>query len=121
MKRLLQLGILAAALVAAGAARAEPSITGVTASVQQKELDKTTVKIVINGKGLENAICALRVNQGDGTSVVHKMDWSTPAKFPLVINKTYSKPGSYPISVRGIKSGMYLKCLGSARTSIKVE
>ncbi len=121
MKNTLPICLLITGLAMTGTASAEPSITAVTASIQKTEPGKTAVKIVVNGKGLDNAICALRVNHGDGTSTVRQMDASKQVKFPLVINKTYNKPGNFRISAQGVKSGMYLKCLGQASTKLSVE
>ncbi len=121
MKSAISVCLLTTSLAMAGMAAAEPTITAVTASVQKNEPGKAEVKIVVNGKGLDNAICALRVNHGDGTSTVRQMDWSKKVKFPLVINKTYTKPGTFRVSVLGVKSGMYLKCLGQASTKVTVE
>jgi len=102
-----------------GSAYAEPTITGMKASPARVNT-KAAVKVVVSGKGLEDAICALRINFGDGSAAVREMDWSKKVRFPIAVKKSYSKPGKYRISVVGARSGMYLKCLGSAATTVTV-
>jgi hypothetical protein len=102
-----------------GSAYAVPSITAVKVSAATVK-PKTAVKIVVSGKDLEDAICALQVNYGDGTSAIREMDWSKKVRFPLVLHKTYLKPGKYRVSVQGVRSGMYLECLGKAASRVTV-
>lgn len=102
-----------------GSAYAEPTITGMKASPARAQT-KAAVKVVIRGNGLEDAICALRVNFGDGSATVREMDWSKKVRFPIAVKKSYARPGKYRISVVGTHSGMYLKCLGSATTTVTV-
>lgn len=103
----------------AGLAQASPKITGLVAG--QKSVAKgQSLTFTVKGEGLENAVCALRVSYGDGTSTVRHLDWGKNVKFPLPLKKTYDKAGKYSAQVVGVKSGNILKCLGSARVSIHV-
>jgi hypothetical protein len=118
MKTLHRIGACALYALTASA-WAAPTITGLGAgpkSVAPGEAVTFTVK----GEGLEDGICALRLAYGDGSGMVRHMDWGKNQKFPLVLKKTYAKPGQYSVSVAGVKSGKVLKCLGSARATVHV-
>jgi hypothetical protein len=102
-----------------GSATAAPTITSLTPS--HKSVAKgEAVTYIVKGEGLENAICALRITYGDGSSTVRHMDWGKNVKFPLALKKTYQKAGKYSARVIGVKSGNVLKCLGSAQSSLLV-
>jgi hypothetical protein len=107
-------------LLSLTSAQAAPKITGVAAS-SAKVAVNDSVTFSVKGQELEDAICALKVDFGDGSSAVRKMDWGKKAVFPLHLKKQYARPGKYAVRVFGIKSGHYLKCLGSTRTSIEVQ
>ncbi len=80
-----------------GSAYAEPTITGMKASPARAQT-KAAVKVVIRGKGLEDAICALWINFGDGSATVREMDWSKKVRFPIAVKKSYARPGKYRVS-----------------------
>lgn len=102
-----------------GAAQAAPKITGVAASPAKVPVNGG-VTISVRGEGLEDAICALKVDYGDGSSAVRKMDWGKKVIFPLKVKKQYARPGKYAVRVFGVKSDHYLKCLGQARATVTV-
>jgi hypothetical protein len=108
-----------ALLGAFGLSHAAPTITSMAPSGKSVAKGQP-VTFTIKGEGLEDAICALRVSYGDGTSAVRHMDWEKKVRFPTSMTKTYAKPGKYSVHVTGVKSGKHLKCLGNAHASIVV-
>jgi hypothetical protein len=110
---------MAGLLAATALAHASPTITGLSPSAKNAPRGQA-LTFTIRGEGLEEAICALRVNYGDGSSVVRHMDWGKRQRFPLSLQKTYAKAGKYSVSVVGIKSGKVLKCLGGGHASVLI-
>lgn len=100
-------------------AGAAPTIT--TLSVNPKSVAVgQAVTITIMGDDLENSLCALRLEFGDGSAEGRQMDWGKNHRFPLVVQTTYAKPGQYKVKVRGVKSGKALNCLGTAHATVQV-
>ncbi len=102
-----------------GLSQASPTITSLGASARTIA-QGVPITYSIKGEDMENAICALQIRYGDGTSTIRHMDWGKNIKFPLYLKKTYAKPGKYTASVIGVKSGKFLKCMGSAKYSVLV-
>ena len=114
-----KIAIIASLLGVIGTAHASPTITALSVNPRAVDAGKPVI-FSIHGQELENAICALRINYGDGSSAVRQMDWGKNKRFPLQIRKTYNKPGKYSVRVSGIKYGNYLRCMGSARVMLTV-
>jgi hypothetical protein len=102
-----------------GSASAAPTMTSLAPS--KKTVAKgEAVTFIVKGEGLDNAVCALRISYGDGSSTIRHMDWGKNVQFPLGLKKTYQKAGKYTARVIGVKSGNVLKCLGSGQASVLV-
>lgn len=79
------------------------------------------VRITISAEGEAPAFCGMEVHFGDGSDSRNvKIDGKTN-KFPVVIAKTYDKPGTYGIKAEGKRITTHLKCLGKAKTKLVVE
>ena len=69
-----------------------------------------SVKITVEFEPSEVSNCALRVHFGDGQ--VQKYTVSKSSDMPLVITRSYDKPGQYKVDIEPTTAGSTLKCLG---------
>ena len=78
------------------------------------------VKFTICGGESASTNCGLRIHYGTGESEDVKVT-SKDGLFPKVLTKTYIKPGSYAIKVKGERVTTHLRCPGEATAVLKVE
>lgn len=69
-----------------------------------------SVKITVGFEPSEVSNCALRVHFGDGQ--IQKYTVSKASDMPLVITRSYDKPGQYKVDIEPTTAGSTLKCLG---------
>lgn len=78
------------------------------------------VKITITAEGEAPSRCGLAVELGDGSSEKIKIDGGD-TKFPVILNKTYTAPGTYNIKAEGKKITTFFHCKGEAQTTVVVH
>lgn len=78
------------------------------------------VKITITAEGEAPGRCGLAVELGDGSSEKIKID-GRDTKFPVILNKTYTVPGTYNIKAEGKKITTFFHCKGEAQASVVVR
>lgn len=78
------------------------------------------VKITVGVDGDSPGFCGLRLAFGDGTDTGVKIE-SPKTTFPLTVNKTYAKAGTYTVKAFGKKITTHLPCNGSVEQQLVVE
>jgi hypothetical protein len=99
---------------------ASPSIETVTATPSPAKVGQA-VKVTINAKDATDGICGLDVWWGDGNRDKPRRMGGQHEAFPITVEHTYSKPGTYTIKANGKRAGSYLGCPGEGTTNLTVE
>jgi len=110
--------VLAAAALLPVGAQAQ-TLTGVKVEPAQIMAGET-VKVTVNFD-VDTAInCGLRIHFGDGNTVDYKINQKKDV--PLVVPRTYAKPGDYRIMAEPKTVMPIMKCMGSNQaTTLKVS
>jgi hypothetical protein len=116
MKRAALIGLLAIS----GTAFASPSIETVTVTPTPAKVGQA-VKITISAKDPSEGVCGLDVWWGDGKRDKPRKMGGKHEVFPLTLEHTYSKPGTYTIKANGKRADSYLGCVGEATAKLTVE
>lgn len=77
------------------------------------------VKVTVTSDGELQPYCGLRIDFGDGEIREIKMG-DNDAKFPITVDKTYTKPGTYIVRTRGTTIKMRGRCQGKAEATVTV-
>ncbi len=111
--------ILAALVAVCATVVSAQTLTGIkTAPAQVKVGEPVTLTADMEPKG-DNINCGLKFNWGDGTNTYEKI--TSAADIPRVGSHSYSKPGTYTVSVEPTKAGSSLKCAGKdMKTTVTV-
>lgn len=120
MKRKLLIALLAVALPAAPALADAPTIETITATPSPAKVGQP-VQITIDAKNAAEGMCGLDLNWGDGNREKPKKVGGNHQPFPLTLQHTYSKPGTYEIKADGKRAETYLGCMGKVKYMITVE
>jgi len=79
------------------------------------------VKITISAEGEAPGFCGMVVHFGDGSESRNVKIDSNEARFPVTVNKTYAKAGSYSVKAEGRKITTHFPCIGTTTASVVVE
>lgn len=111
--------VLTALLTIAIPAFASPAIETVTATPSPAKVGQA-VKITIEARDPSDGICGLDVFWGDGNREKPREMGGPNPGFPISIEHTYSKPGTYTIKANGKRAGNSLGCVGEAKAKLTV-
>jgi hypothetical protein len=120
MKRKLLTALLVIALPVAPAFADSPTIDKITATPSPAKVGQA-VQITIDAQNAVDGMCGLDLNWGDGNREPPKKVGGNHKPFPLTLQHTYSKPGTYEIKADGKRAETYLGCLGKVKYMITVE
>ena len=113
--------LIALALAAPLAAfAANPTIDKISAIPSPAKVGEP-VTITIEASDVEGGMCGLDLNWGDGNRMPPKKVGGNHKNFPLTLQHTYSKPGTYEIKADGKRAETYLGCMGKAKFMLTVE
>ncbi len=102
--------ILAAFIALCATAVSAQTLTGIKAEPAQIKVGESVkLTAALDVKG-DNINCGLLFVWGDGATSNERI--TSPSDVPRVGNHTYTKPGTYTISVEPTKAGSSLKCSG---------
>ncbi|MBI2306675.1 MAG: hypothetical protein HYU78_05170 [Rhodocyclales bacterium] len=110
MKRLALATLFAAALPAF----ASPTIDKITATPSPGKAGEP-VTITIEASEAENGMCGMSLNWGEGNRLPPKKVGGNHKNFPLTLQHTYQKPGTYEIKADGARAETYLPCMGKVK------
>lgn len=110
----------AAGLALAGTAQAGPKIDKIEVSAQPATVGKP-VKITVQAVDVDDSVCAVQLDFGDGKKDEPQKTGGKFAKFPRTWEHTYSKPGKYTLVAEGARAGAILGCVATARYDLTVE
>ena len=82
-------------------------------------LANQAVKVTVAAEGDQQDYCGLRIDFGDGEVREIKMG-DNDEKFPITVDKTYAKPGTYVVKTRGTTIKMRSRCQGKAEAAVTV-
>ncbi|MBK8523788.1 MAG: PKD domain-containing protein [Betaproteobacteria bacterium] len=99
---------------------ANPTIDKITATPSQAKVGEP-VTITIEASDAEGGMCGLDLNWGDGNRMPPKKVGGNHKNFPLTLQHTYTKPGTYEIKADGKRAETYLGCMGKAKLMLTVE
>jgi hypothetical protein len=116
MKRAALIALLAISIPAF----ASPSVESVTVTPSPAKVGQA-VKLTISAKDAADGICGLDVWWGDGNRDKPKKMGGQHGVFPITVEHTYNKPGTYTIRANGNRAGNYLGCVGEATANLTVE
>lgn len=112
--------LIAAALTLPMSAFAGPTIDKISATPSPSKAGET-VTITIEASDAENGMCGLSLNWGDGNKMPPKKVGGNHKNFPLTMQHTYAKPGTYEIKADGARAETYLPCMGKVKYMHTVE
>lgn len=113
MKRF-ALAALFASLSAALPAFASPTVDKISATPSPGKAGEP-VTITIEASDAENGMCGMSLNWGDGERMPPKKVGGNHKNFPLTLQHTYQKPGTYEIKADGARAETYLPCMGKVK------
>lgn len=119
MKRL-AFATLFASLFALPAIAGNPTIDKITATPSPARVGEP-VTITIEASDAEGGMCGLDLNWGDGNRMPPKKVGGNHKNFPITLQHTYQKPGTYEIKADGKRAETYLGCMGKAKLMLAVE
>jgi hypothetical protein len=99
---------------------ANPTIEKITATPSPAKAGEP-VTITIEASDTEGGMCGLDLNWGDGNRMPPKKVGGNHKNFPLTLQHTYTKPGTYEIKADGKRAETYLGCMGKAKYMLTVE
>ncbi len=121
MKRLAATTLFASMFaVALPALAANPTIDKITATPSPAKVGEP-VTITIEATDAEGGMCGLDLNWGDGNRMPPKKVGGNHKNFPITLQHTYQKPGTYEIKADGKRAETYLGCMGKAKYMLTVE
>jgi len=82
-------------------------------------LTHQVVKVTVTTDSDQQTYCGLRIDFGDGEVREIKMG-DNDGKFPITVDKTYAKPGTYVVKTRGTSIKMRGRCQGKAEATVTV-
>lgn len=97
-----------------------PSIDKITATPSPAKVGEP-VTIVIEAADAEGGMCGLDVNWGDGNRNPPQKVGGNHKNFPITLQHTYQKPGTYEVKADGKRADTYLGCLGKVKYMLTVE
>jgi hypothetical protein len=112
--------LLALALAAPLTALAGPTIDKISATPSPSKTGEA-VTITIEASDAENGMCGLSLNWGDGNKMPPKKVGGNHKNFPLTMQHTYAKAGTYEIKADGARAETYLPCMGKVKYMHTVE
>lgn len=112
--------LIASALILPLSAFAGPTIDKISATPSPSKTGET-VTITIEASEAENGMCGLSLNWGDGNKMPPKKVGGNHKNFPLTMQHTYAKPGTYEIKADGARAETYLPCMGKVKYMHTVE
>ena len=112
--------LLALALAAPLTALAGPTIDKISATPSPSKVGEA-ITITIEASEAENGMCGLSLNWGDGNKMPPKKVGGNHKNFPLTMQHTYAKPGTYEIKADGARAETYLPCMGKVKYMHTVE
>lgn len=120
MRRTLLALALVAPLAAPLTAFAGPTIDKISATPSPSKVGEA-ITITIEASEAENGMCGLSLNWGDGNKMPPKKVGGNHKNFPLTMQHTYQKPGTYEIKADGARAETYLPCMGKVKYMHTVE
>ena len=117
MKRFVAASLFAAALPAFAAS---PTIDKITATPSPAKVGQP-VTITIEATDAEGGMCGLDLNWGDGNRNPPQKVGGNHQNFPITLQHTYQKPGTYEVKADGKRADTYLGCLGKVKYMLTVE
>jgi hypothetical protein len=117
MHRTLLALILSAPLLALAG---NPNIDKITATPSPSKVGEV-VTITIEASDAEGGMCGLDVNWGDGNRNPPKKVGGNHKGFPVTLQHTYQKAGTFEIKADGKRADTYLGCTGKAKYMHTVE
>lgn len=94
--------------------------TAQSISVSQPARAGTPVTIIVNGgpEAAQETWCGFRIEYGNGDGRDVKVERSN--RFPVRLEYTWDKPGTYPITVQGKKVTTHYPCPVAAQTTVTI-
>jgi hypothetical protein len=117
MRRTLLALILSAPLVALAG---NPNIDKITATPSPSKVGEV-VTITIEASDAEGGMCGLDVNWGDGNRNPPQKVGGNHKNFPVTLQHTYQKAGTFEIKADGKRAETYLGCMGKAKFMLTVN
>lgn len=105
----------------AGVAQAQTVFIGAISAQPSPAKAGQEVKITVSAEGEGSQYCGMVVHFDDGSESRQVKIDGGEVKFPVVIAKTYAKPGTYSIKAEGMKITSHFGCAGTAQASLVVE
>lgn len=99
---------------------ANPNIDRITATPSPSKVGEV-VTITIEASDAEGGMCGLDVNWGDGNRNPPKKVGGNHKGFPVTLQHTYEKAGTFEIKADGKRADTYLGCMGKAKYMHTVE
>lgn len=93
---------------------ANPTIDKITATPAPSKVGEQ-IAITIEASDAEDGMCGMVVNWGDGNRTEPKKVGGNHKNFPIVMQHTYAKPGTYEIKANGARAETYLGCMGKVK------
>ena len=116
----IRLFLAAAGLGLAGTVIASPKIDKIEVGPAPATAGKS-VKITVPATDVDDTVCAVQLDFGDGTKDSPQKTGGKYPKFPRTWEHTYAKPGKYTLAAEGARAGAVLGCIATARYDLVVE